>query len=315
MSQLGQARSGPSLGRHASAVGLIVALMLLFFWLAGGRSSLPLSHAVFADVSLVLLCLILMLGALARLVPRLRPVVPWSRELGIGMFVTAGLHVALLIPSDSNVIEFLVEVIVPETEYSPSMWTAANWVGALALGYAMVLAATSNDWSQRTLGRGWKFVQRQAYTLFVLTWIHTAAFVLLGAGHGPLLGVWLFWGLTAAAVLSQLAGFIHTVRAPRRPSPHRVPPKSDANSPAAQQMAAARWIGVVALWGTVIAGSWFLANVESAEERQVALLCERYVELSDSPLAEIRDELMEVAPEDVGPGAPLSEWLEMCEDG
>jgi sulfoxide reductase heme-binding subunit YedZ len=266
------------------------------------------SHFVLADTSLVLLCLILILGALGRLVPRLRPVVPWGRELGIGMFVTAGLHVAILLDP-----EFLD--VIPDFggELKNSMWTAAWWVGLFALGYALVLAVTSNDWSQRMLGRGWKFVQRQAYTLFVLTWLHTAAYVVLGAGHGPYLVVWLFWGLTAAAVLSQFAGFIHTVRAPRGPSPHRVPAKVDAKDSAAVSVGAAKWLGVLALWGGLIVGSWILANVQSEEERQVALLCERYDELSGSPMAEIRDELMEVAPEGVGPGAPLSEWLQMCE--
>ena len=79
-------------------------------------------------------------------------------------------------------------------------------------------------------------------------------------------------------------------------------------------MRTARWLGVVALWGGVIVGSWALAHVPSLEERQVARLCERYAELSGLPMAEIRDELMEVAPDDVGPGAPLSEWLLECGD-
>ncbi len=309
VTQLGQTRRGPPLSRHVAAVSLTAGLMFLFFWLDGERI-LPLSHAVLADTSLALLCLILMLGALARFVPRLRPVVPWGRELGIGMFVTAGLHVAILLDP-----EFFSGLIPEIGEKTNTMWTAAWWIGLLAFGYALVLAATSNDWSQRMLGRGWKFVQRQAYTLFVLTWLHTAAYVLLGAGHGVFLAVWFFWSLTAAAVLSQLAGFIHTVGAVRGPSPYRVPPKTDAKGSAAVPSGTPRWFGVMALWGAVIIGSWLLAHVESTEERQVAILCERYAELRELPMAEIRDELMEVAPEDVGPGAPLGEWLERCEDG
>ena len=294
-------RRGPPVGRHVAAVCLTVVVMLLFWWLDGGVS-LHISHALLADTSLVLLCLVLMLGALARLVPRLRPVLLWGRELGIGMFVTAALHVAMLLDPD------FLDVIPSFGERDPSMWSAAWWVGLFALGYAMVLAATSNDWAQRMLGRGWKFVQRQAYTLFVLTWLHTAAYVLLGAGHGAFLAVWLFWSLTAAAVLSQFAGFVHTVRSPRGPSPHRVPPKVDV------RLGAARWLWVVALWGALIMGSWLLAHAETAEERQVALLCERYDELSGSPMAEIRDQLIEFIPADESPGT-LGEWLEACEDG
>jgi sulfoxide reductase heme-binding subunit YedZ len=289
-----------------TVVGLIVVLMLLFWWLDAG-GSLPISHALLADTSLVLLCLILMLGALARLVPRLRPVVPWGRELGIGMFVTAGLHVAILLDPD-----FLDVIPSFERERDPSMWSAAWLVGILALGYALVLAATSNDWSQRMLGRGWKFLQRQAYTLFVLTWIHTAAYVLLGAGHGAFLGVWLLWGLSAVVVLSQLAGFVHTVRARRGPSPHRVPPKVVAKDSAAVSLGTARWLGVVALWGALIVGSWLAANAQSAEERQEAALCERYNELERPQMsATVQTELLQLVPADWGP-AELIVSLREC---
>lgn len=70
----------------------------------------------------------------------------------------------------------------------------------------------------------------------------------------------------------------------------------------------------MALWGVVIVGSWLLAHVDSAEERQLARLCERYEELRGSPMAQIQDELIELGPDDDDPGA-LSEWLETCEDG
>lgn len=60
---------GPPVGRHFSAFGLTVAL-LWYFWSLHGqafRSGDPgLSNKVFADVSVVLLCLILVLGPLAR---------------------------------------------------------------------------------------------------------------------------------------------------------------------------------------------------------------------------------------------------------
>jgi hypothetical protein len=194
-----------------------------------------------------------------------------------------------------------------------ALWGAANWVGLIALGYALILSAISNDWSQRWRGRGWKFVQRQAYTLFVLVWLHTAAFVLLDAGHGSSFIRW-FWALTATAIVAQFAGFVRTVRAGRGPSPQRAPSKVPRPAiPTNSAVEAAKWIAVTALWGGLILGSWSVATAESNEEKQVAILCERYAELSGSPMAEIRDELMEVAPG--GPGAPLGEWLQMCQDG
>ncbi len=72
----------------------------------------------------------------------------------------------------------------------------------MALGYALVLAATSNDFSQRRLGRGWRFLQRQAYTLFVLSWLHTAGWLLFSYPHSPGFIPW-FLTFTTVAVVAQ----------------------------------------------------------------------------------------------------------------
>lgn len=292
---------------------MTVVVTLIFMWIAGNPDDVRpfyLGHEILAATSLVLLCLILMLGPAARFLPRLRPVVPWGRELGIAMFVTAGLHVAILSDFDPDVRNFFGDVERPGGfEFGTNMWHASNWVGTVALGYALVLATISNDWSQRKLGRGWKFLQRQAYTLFVLTWLHVAAFVVIGAGHGALLDSWLFWAVTTAALVLQFAGFVHTVRAPRGPSPYRVGPKSAA--PGGVSKATVRWVGVVALWTIVIGGSWVTTEFRSAEERQVDRLCERYEALRGSPIAEIRDQLMELVPTDWDAN-DLNETIEMC---
>ena len=277
MSELGEVRRGPPVGRHVGAVGLTVVLTLIFMWIAGNPDDVQpfyLGHEILAATSLVLLCVILMLGPAARFLPRLRPVVPWGRELGIAMFVTAGLHVAILNDLDPDVRHFFGDVDRPGGfEFETHMWHASNWVGTVAFCYALVLAAISNDWSQRKLGRGWKFLQRQTYTVFVLAWLHIAAFVIIGAGHGVFLDSWIFWGVTTAAVVLQFAGFVHTVRAPRGPSPYRVPPRSAGSGIASTALS---WIGVIALWAIVIGGSWLATEFKSAEERQVDRLCERY---------------------------------------
>jgi DMSO/TMAO reductase YedYZ heme-binding membrane subunit len=313
LSELGEVRRGPPVGRHVAAVGLTVVVTLIFMWIAGNPDDVQpfyLGHEMLAATSLVLLCLILMLGPAGRFLPRLRPVVPWGRELGIAMFVTAGLHVAMLNDFDLYVTGFFgSRTPRGDFELGTGMWDAANWVGAVAFGYARVQVTISNDWSQRKLGRGWKFLQRQTYTLFVLAWLHAAAFVLIGAGHGAILDSWLFWGVTTAAVVLQFTGFVHTVRASRGPSPYRVPPKSAG--PGVVSTAAARWIGVVALWAIVIGGSWLTTQFKSEEERQVDRLCERYEEVRGPPLAEISGELLELAPS----GGLLREWLEACDEG
>ena len=302
--------TGPPLGRHAAALGLTIALMVVFVWTDTGLgrwNALPLPHTVFADVSLVLLCLILALGGGARVIPRLRPLTPWGRELGISMFVTASLHVAILIGPDLEIRD-LFGIDAPDGfEFGTGMWHAANWVGVVALGYALVLAAISNDWAHRRLGRGWKFLQRQAYTLFVLTWLHVAAFVLLDAGHGAVLGPWTFWPVTTLAVLFQLAGFAHTVVSPRGPTPQRPVQRLDGAG-RSRRSGLLRWSAAVAMWFAFVSGSWFLSQVQSDEERQIARVCDRFDELRDRSPVE-REEIL-VAMLD---GAlDLGEVLEVC---
>ena len=313
VTQRTQTRVGPPVGRHVAAVGLTSALTLaLFFWFGG---EVPLTHVVMADVSLVLLCLILLLGALARVVPRLRPVVPWGRELGIAMFVTAGLHTAMFIGPGLDVIGWFDGLLPEGGDASIRLWVGAQWLGLGALVYAAALASTSNDWSQRFLGRGWKFLQRQAYTLLVLAWLHTAAFLFFGAGHDAALPVWLFLGITGAAVIAQLVGFGHTVLARRPPSQHRVPAKAQADQSDVRTRSV-KWAGVVALWAVFIAVSWLLSTVESGEERREALVCDRYNELQRPVLSQqIRRELEQILEPDgeVEAGA-IFEALEVCDE-
>jgi sulfoxide reductase heme-binding subunit YedZ len=251
-----EVRRGPPLGRHVAAVAVTLVLMLLVWQVSGergGGEKFDLWNKVLADTSLILLCLILILGPVARLVPRLRRLVPWGRELGIGMFVTAGLHVLILFDGSWQQIRSSFDA---EGFFDgDSIWDGANWVGLVALAYALALAATSNDFSQRRLGRGWKFVQRQAYTLFVLTWLHTAAYLLSSLPHSPSFIPW-FWTVTTATVVAQFAGFVHTVRSPRGPSPQRAPAKT-TDSPTASAVVA-KGAAAVALWGSFIIGVYVL---------------------------------------------------------
>jgi sulfoxide reductase heme-binding subunit YedZ len=263
----GRIHHGPPVGRHVAAVGVVVGLMVVF-WLVHqqlGTHPLHLSNVVLADTSFVLLCLVLILGPGGRFVPRLRRLVPWGRELGIGMFVTASLHVVLLLdgylqPRTLFNFENLRDAFFGPYGYiaADDLWTAANWVGLFALGYALVLAATSNDFSQRLLGRGWKFTQRQTYTLFVLVWLHTAVF-LVDLDRFPRDFTW-FWGFTILVVVAQMSGFVHTVRSTRGPSPQRAPTKTRATSSKAAS-GVAKWVAVTALWGLLIIGIYPLGLV------------------------------------------------------
>jgi len=93
-----------------AAVGVVLLLMLVFWQIAWDGEN-PYGdnfwNIVMAYISLVLLCLILILGPVARLVPRVRRLVPWGRELGIGMFVTAGLHLLILLDGGWDILGLL----------------------------------------------------------------------------------------------------------------------------------------------------------------------------------------------------------------
>jgi sulfoxide reductase heme-binding subunit YedZ len=260
-----------------AAIAVVLVLMLVFwFVLREPEYDDHLWNVMLADTSFVLLCLILTLSAVARYVPRLRRFVPWNRELGIAMFVTASLHVLILLESKVGSVPalfsfnsvresffgewgFINGQLSPRGTYLFYAHTSANWVGLFALGYALVLAATSNDLSQRLLRRGWKFTQRQTYTLFVLVWLHTAWFLVDQTQFPPAI-TW-FWMLTALAVVAQMSGFVHTVRSTRGPSPERAPSKPALDTSKTTAVAAARWVAVVALWGLLILGMYPLALV------------------------------------------------------
>jgi DMSO/TMAO reductase YedYZ heme-binding membrane subunit len=136
------------------------------------------------------------------------------------MFVTAGLHVVMLYGWSRD---GLGDFFDADGFFGgDGGGTAANWVGLVALGYALALVVTSNDFSRRLLRRGWKFVQRQAYPLFVLTWLHTAGSILIDGYNGQSFIPW-FWGFTLMAVLAQFAGLSTRCACPevRRFSEHQ----------------------------------------------------------------------------------------------
>lgn len=313
MSRAGAVISGPPLHRHLAAAGVTVAIVFVFWSVhdqavrSGDGSGLW--NKVFADASVVLLCLVLMLGPLARFVPRLRRLVPWGRELGIAMFVTAALHVALIVPhlGESGWIENMFGSFSGEGAVE-----AANSVGWLAFVVVLVLVATSNDLSHRVLGRGWKFVQRQAYTLFVLTVMHSVVWLEWFNPDWVIPTEW-FWSFSALVVFFQFAGFWHTVFATRGPSPQRAPSRQRPTRMGAYA-GAGKWLAVVILWGGLTLGSYSLATADRVElsDDQISQFCARWEQTG-------RAGLEGYVPEEVRSGdvvadsVTIREMIESCE--
>jgi len=83
--------------------------------------------------------------------------------------------------------------------------------------------------------------------LFVLAWLHTAGFLFFNHLEGNSFVPW-FWGFTLSAGVAQLAGFVHTVRSPRGPSPQRAPAKDRAREPSGRGLAVGMAAAVTTLW-------------------------------------------------------------------
>lgn len=302
---------GPPVGRHLTAFGLTIAILWVFLSIhnQASRNLSGLSNKVFADTSVALLCLILMLGPLARFVPRARRLVPWGRELGIAMFVTASVHVVMVLPhyGEAGWIDRIAGSV------GEDVLGAANWAGWLAFVAALVLASTSNDLSHRLLGRGWKFVQRQAYLLFVLTIMHSVVWLEWNNPDYVIPTEW-FWYLAALVVIFQFAGFWHTVLATRGPSPQRAPAKRPFQSEGVWA-GAGKWLVVVVLWGGMflypMLDPWSGSDVS---EEAIAAICARYDEagIQRFDVAGIQG-LADYLPEEVRTGNPDRDWATIIE--
>jgi len=200
---------------------LALFLLIVFAWLFSfGRAGLPSIHfwnRSLADAGFAILCLTLMIGPLARFIPSIGFLLPFRRELGIAFTVAAALHVIIYARAlDLDVTRFFVGSEHHETILLANAFASANWIGLLALLYGLILALTSNNFSQRLLGKGWKFLQQQSYTLFVLVFLHTALLIYLVIKTGDGIFRPFFWGLAIITVLLQLAGYIQTVRQHKR---------------------------------------------------------------------------------------------------
>jgi methionine sulfoxide reductase heme-binding subunit len=136
------------------------------------------------DMSVMLVALSMMIGPLARLFPKLRFAIPWRRESGIYGVILAGIHTYIILAGwvEWDLIRIFGYELLPTGNYVMFQhgFGLANVIGIVALIYGLVLASSSNDWSQRKLsGSVWKFLQQSAYVLWMLIVIHTGYFLYL----------------------------------------------------------------------------------------------------------------------------------------
>jgi len=207
-------RSGQvrTLLRHLAVIGVMILLVLLFRW-RRDINGVHLWNRAFADASVVLLSITLIIGPVVRLVPGVGPLLPWRREFGIWCTLAAVMHVAIYASSFKfDLKRFFGGSLGQTFHWLDNPWAIGNWIGTVALVYAVVIAATSNDVFERYLGRGWKHLQQQSYTLFILTAIHTAIFLYAAATFGKGIFTAFFWIALVLVPGIQFAGYVATVR-------------------------------------------------------------------------------------------------------
>ncbi len=83
------------------------------------------------------------------------------RAIGVASFAYAALHTGIYIRETSDFELIIYDMVEPDL--------LVGWIGFFAL---LLLALTSNNYSQRLLGKHWKTLQRGAYFAMALSLLH-----------------------------------------------------------------------------------------------------------------------------------------------
>lgn len=221
--------------RHA-AVGLLGAVLAAGFWASRPEWSAEMRvWRAFGDASFALLALALATGPLAVLWPPARRLLAWRRAFGIWFALVALIHAYLVWDgwarwTWNGLLGFqdLRPMGVEEPVLTDPGFGLANLLGLVALGWGLVLLATSFDRAVRRLGpRAWKHVQAHANVVFYLLALHGIYFLFLHYEFTlaslvfrkqlPAPNWFRFWflALVLAVVALQSAAFLKVVRARR----------------------------------------------------------------------------------------------------
>lgn len=229
--------AGPAVARSLAMAG-VTALLVGAFWSSRMEWSpdMRLWRAV-GDAAVLLLFGSLAVGPAARLFPRVGRLLAWRRQIGIWAALAATAHALLTISGWArwSVARFLGYEFIPElgrqVRIEPG-FGLANLVGLVALGWMLVLLATSSDRAVRLLGpAAWKWLHTGAYVAFYLTVLHAAYFLFMhytvSFHRAPAPENWFRFPLLVlgVAVLGlQGAAFLRTARR-RKARPAERPPR------------------------------------------------------------------------------------------
>ncbi|MDQ0255613.1 DMSO/TMAO reductase YedYZ heme-binding membrane subunit [Evansella vedderi] len=200
--------------RHVTSATTMWILVVLYLNAFGGfEYNIHSWNRAFANVSVVLYAVTLAIGPLARLWRPASQALAWRRETGIWATIAAVVHVGIFWEGAYGWAGWRGFFYPGRGEadmlIGGGAFNLANVVGLVALVYAIILAITSNDASQRWLKSGWSWIQKRSTTMWFLVLLHTWLFAYYIEGLALTINtLWIsFW----TVLLLQTAAFIKTV--------------------------------------------------------------------------------------------------------
>lgn len=165
----------------------------------------------------ILLHIILAIGPLARLTPRMAPVLYNRRHLGVTCFAVAALHALLAVGFHGG---FGIDNPVLAVLAGPGVRPPFELYGLATLLILFVLAATSHDFWLANLGpRLWKLLHMLVYLAYVLLIAHIA-FGAVASEKSPVYPILLACGIASLAALHLLTGLRERARDRAAPLPN-----------------------------------------------------------------------------------------------
>lgn len=176
--------------RQHATIG--ISSFVVCFIFVQTRADLEPLHSwnrAFANVSLFMLGIVLIMGPLSYFYKPLKKQIRWRRPLGIWSAIHALLHTVIIL--DGWVewkFERLFFIFTPPGQpwiLHPG-FALANTIGILAMIYYLMLTVTSNNWSMKLLGKkSWKYLQQKTTVVYTLVILHTLYFLFFHEPENP----------------------------------------------------------------------------------------------------------------------------------
>ncbi|MDI1289203.1 MAG: Rieske (2Fe-2S) protein [bacterium] len=188
-----------------AGLGIAILAFVGFSFITADPGSVPRPEAVviraLGAVTIFMLHAVLWIGPLARLHRRFLPALYNRRHMGVTTFFLALLHALLSLGYYHGF--GIVNPFVSLATFSAGP-VPFEWLGAAALLILFLLAATSHDFWNRTLGPvGWKWLHMAIYPAYACAVLH----VLTGsASEQPTLRTAIFVGMAITCTLHLAAG-------------------------------------------------------------------------------------------------------------